>query len=187
MYRIFYMLLLFPITLFSQTDSTFETSRLEKMMMQPGGLIRMETDAIGGAGNVQIGAISVNDINNMERRTAICFVSGGWNNPVFSSSNLHIDGEEVDELIIALEKFREAMSEKKSDKPQTFQFTASNLVLVTFENRLYNPEKWDISICRRYKYLNAKEANSCLVIRGRDLDDFIHSARRFITWQKDSK
>jgi hypothetical protein len=187
MRHIFYLLLLFPITILAQTDSTFETSRLEKLMMQPGGLIRMETDAIGGAGNVQIGAISVNDINNTERRTAICFISGGWNNSMFSPSNLHIDGEEVDELIIALEKFRNAMNENKNEKQQVFQFTASNLVLVTFENRVSNPTKWDITICRRYKYLNAKDPNSCLIIRGRDLEDFINTARRFITWQKDSK
>lgn len=154
--------------------------------MQPGGLVHMKSEAIGAAGNVQVGAIAVNEMKTNSRQTALCFIPGGWNNPIFSASNLHIDGEEVADLITALEKFREAMSNNKGEKQQLYQFTASNLVLVTCENRPFNPDKWDISICRRYKYLNAKETTTCLSIRGRDLDDFIHSIRRFLTWQKDN-
>jgi hypothetical protein len=170
--QLFFMLI--PCYCFSQADSILEYSRLEKMIMQPGSFVRINTDTLGFAGNLGIGAITSVDLNNGKKQRSVCFIPGNsFSSIAFSPTNLQIDIEELIPCINALTRMKEAADSKNMDGLQTFQYTSSNLTVLSMENRIGNQAKWDITIYKRYKYLNAVVPGTAFFLKGKDIGELI--------------
>lgn len=176
--QLFFVLI--PCYCFSQADSILEYSRLEKMIMQPGSFVRINTDTLGFAGNLGIGAITSVDLNNGKKQRSVCFIPGNsFSRIVFSTTNLQIDIEELVPFINALTKMKEAMDSKKINELQIFQYTSSNMTVLSMENRIGNQAKWDITIYKRYKYLNAMVPGTDFFIKGKDIGELIDVLNRY--------
>jgi hypothetical protein len=122
---------LIPCYLFSQADSIVEYSRLEKMIMQPGSFVRINTDTLGFAGNLGIGAINSLDINNSKKQRSVCFMAGNnFSGIVFSPTSLQIDIEELIPFINALTRMKDAVDSKNTKRLKTYQYTSSNLTVL---------------------------------------------------------
>lgn len=172
--------ILIPCYCFSQADSILEYSRLEKMIMQPGNFVRINSDTLGFAGNLGIGAITSVDLKSGKKQRSVCFIPGNsFSSIVFSSTNLQIDIEELISFINALTKMKEAVDSKNTNGLQTFQYTSSNLTVVSMGNRIGNQAKWDISIYKRYKYLNAAVPGTAFFLKGKDTGELINVLVRY--------
>ena len=140
--------------------------------MQPGSFVRISKDTLGYAGNLGIGAITSVDINNCKKQRSVCFIAGtNFSSIVFSPRNLQIDIEELNPFISALTKMKEAVDSRNLSGLQTYQYTSSNLTVLSMENRIGNQAKWDITIYKRYKYLNEMVNGSVFSLKGRDIGE----------------
>ena len=107
--------------------------------MQPGSFVRISTDTLGYAGNLGIGAITSVDINNGKKQRSVCFIaSTNFSSIVFSPRNLQIDIEELNPFISALTKMKEAVDSRNLSGLQTYQYTSSNLTVLSMENRIFS-------------------------------------------------
>jgi hypothetical protein len=171
---------LFPFYSFSQTDSIFEYSRLEKMIMQPGSFVKINTDTLGRAGNISVGAITSVDMNTGQKQRSVCFITGNaFTSIIFSPTNLQVDIEELTPFINALTKMQEAVDAKKAEDLQMYQYTTSNLTVLSMGNRIFNKSKWDISIHKRYKNLNSIVPGTDLFLRGKDIGELVDILSRY--------
>lgn len=174
------LFVLFPVYCFSQTDSIFEYSILEKMIMQPCSFVKISTDTLGRTGNISVGAITSVDINTGQTQRSVCFIAGNaFTSIIFSLTNLQVDIEELNPFINALTKMQEAVYSKKVEDLQTYQYTTSNLTVLSMGNRIYNKSKWDISIYKRYKNLNSVVPGTDFFLRGKDIGELVDILSRY--------
>jgi hypothetical protein len=175
-----FMLLLFPFYAFTQPDSLIETSRLEKMIMQPGTFVNIVTDTIGSAEGINAGVVTATDLNSGKQQRSVCFVAGAsFTTIVFSSSNTQIDIEDLNAFIMALEKMKVVADTKTPVAIQRYQYVASNLTVLNMENRFGNQSKWDVRIYKRYKYFNAEVPGTGLFIRGKDVGELLTMLKKY--------
>jgi hypothetical protein len=147
-------LVLAPCYWFSQSESVVQYSRLEKMIMQPGSFVRIDTDTLGFSGNLGIGAITSVGMNDNKKQRPVCFIAGNsYSSIAFSPANLQIDIEELTPFINALKVMRSAIDSKSITELQTDQYTSSNLTVLRMKNRLGNKAKWDITISKNINSL----------------------------------
>jgi hypothetical protein len=176
--QLFFVLM--PCYCFSQADSIVEYSRLEKMIMQTGRFVRVNTDTLAFAGNLDVGAITSLDINNRKKQRSVCFITGNnFSSIVFSPTNLHIDIEELIPFINALTKMKEVVDSKNTNGLQTYQYTSSNLTGLSMGNRIGNQAKWDITIYKSYKYLSAIVPGTNFFLKGKDIGELIDVLVRY--------
>lgn len=179
--------LLASINCFSQSDSIVEYSRLEKMIMQPGSFVRIDTDTLGIAGNLAIGVITSVDLNSNKKQRSVCFIPGNtFSTIAFSFTNLQIDIEDLGDFISALMKMKEAVDSKNANGLQSFHYTTSSLTVLRTENRTGNQSKWDISIYKRYKYINAPVPGTVFFLRGKDIGELIDLLSNYRNSLKDN-
>lgn len=170
-----FIFLLFPFFTFAQPDSLIETSRLEKMIMLPGSFVNIVTDTIGSTQGINAGVITATDLNSGKKQRSVCFTAGtSFTTIFFSSSNTQIDIEDLNSFVNALEKMKNVAESKKPAALQRYQYVASNLTVLTMENRFGNQSKWDLTIYKRYKYFDVAVPGSVLQIRGKDIGELFY-------------
>lgn len=148
--------------------------------MQPGIFVRISTDTLGRAGNINVGVITSLDLNTGYKQRSVCFVTGNvFTSIIFSPANLQVDIEELTSFLNALTKMQEVVDSKTATDLQTYQYTTSNLTVLRLENRFNNKAKWDINIYKRYKNVNNIVPGTDFFLRGKDIGELIDILSRY--------
>ena len=101
--QIFFVLL--PCYSFSQVDSIPEHSRLEKMIMQPGSFVNINSRTLGEAGNLAAGVLTATDLNENKKQRSVCFIAtNSFSSAVFSYNNTQIDIQDLQAFVNAVKK-----------------------------------------------------------------------------------
>ncbi|MEP7375649.1 MAG: hypothetical protein ABI675_19790 [Chitinophagaceae bacterium] len=177
--QLFFVLI--PCYCFSQADSILEYSRLEKMVMQPGSFVNISSRTLGEAGNLAIGTITATDLTDGKKQRSVCFIAtNSFSNVAFSYTNTQVDIEDLQTFVNALKKMKEVVDSKKMTDLQTYQYTASNMTVASLENRLGNQSKWDLSIYKRYKYINVIIPGTALYVKGKDINALVNILNHYL-------
>jgi len=68
---------------------------------------------------------------------------------------------------------KEAIESRNSNGLQTYQYTSSNLTVLSMEHRIGNQAKWDMTIYKRYKHFNAMVPGAFSFLRGKDIGELL--------------
>jgi hypothetical protein len=175
------LFVLIPCYCFSQADSIAEYSRLEKMIMQPGSFVNINSRILGEAGNLAVGVLTATDLNENKKQRSVCFIAtNSFSSAIFSYNNTQVDIEDLQAFVNALKKMKNVIDSKKVIDLQTYQYTASNMTVASLENRFNNQSKWDMVIYKRYKYINAMIPGTALFIKGKDIDALVDILSQYL-------
>jgi hypothetical protein len=159
---------------FSQTaDSSVAFSKLEQLLMEPRKMVRLVAEQIGSTNSVHVGYMEATDLKTGLKKTAACFLKNGIYSISFNPSNLHIDGEEIRQVIATLQEFKKIIQSKNAGNEQSYYYTTPSLVVVSMENRQMRQNKWDITIYKRFKYFNEAVPGFVVNVKDNDLDELI--------------
>jgi hypothetical protein len=152
---------------------------MEQALMQPGKAFMMESVRHEDVNNLLVGLLRLTNLDSSEKYTAIAFTySLVFGNPIFTTHAVHIDTEELNDVINAVSRFSYIIKNKRTANNEVYRFTTSNLIVFRLENRSNNFELWDLSIYKRYKNLDGKVAGTEIFLKGKFLDEFLRGFDR---------
>lgn len=158
----------------AQADSSIVFSRIENAVMKPGKVFMTESLRYEEVNNLSIGLLQSLNLDSSDKYKAVAFTNSPvFGKPVFTVHSVHVDMEEIDDLISAVSKFKDVIQNKRATNYEVYQYTTSNLVVFRFENKLNNFERWDLSVYKRYKTLNVPVNGTELYLNGKFINEFL--------------
>lgn len=175
MKKLLFLLLMVPGFLQAQIDSSVELSRMEVMAMDKNRFLHFREESLGPVDNIELGMITATDLKqDIKPRRIICFAPRiFFLDRNFSIDDLHIDEEDLGELIGVLERMARMAESKNATQREIYAFTASNQVVFELRNRPANFKRWDLVIYKRYRFFNKPVPGYMINIIGSEIESLL--------------